>query len=180
MQTSSAHGIRLSTLLAGLVDTPLVHDPEISGITLDSRAVQQGWLFIAVPGARTDGRAYIAGAYSRGAVAAVYEVNGFETDARNANAIGVRGLRQHVGTIADRFFEAPSRKLKVVGVTGTNGKTTTTHLLAQVLDRLAQALVRVANQGVLLHHVVDLHGRLPPDQAASRAPPYARPAPNGG
>ena len=135
MQTSSAHGIRLSTLLAGLVDTPLVHDPEISGITLDSRAVQQGWLFIAVPGARTDGRAYIAGAYSRGAVAAVYEVNGFETDARNANAIGVRGLRQHVGTIADRFFEAPSRKLKVVGVTGTNGKTTTTHLLAQVLDR---------------------------------------------
>ena len=127
--------MRLSALLAGLIDAPLAHDPEISGITLDSRAVQQGWLFIAVPGARTDGRAYIAGAYSRGAASVVYEVNGFEQDARSASAIGVRALRQHVGTIADRFYGAPSRKLKVVGVTGTNGKTTTTHLLAQVLDR---------------------------------------------
>jgi len=135
MQVSATHGMRLSTLLAGLMETPLVHDPEISGITLDSRAVQHGWLFIAVPGTRTDGRAYIAGAYSRGAAATVYEVNGFETDARSANAIGVRALRQHIGAIADRFYGAPSRKLKVVGVTGTNGKTTTTHLLAQVLDR---------------------------------------------
>jgi UDP-N-acetylmuramoyl-L-alanyl-D-glutamate--2,6-diaminopimelate ligase len=125
----------LSTLLAGLLESPLVHDPEIFGITLDSRAVQQGWLFIAVPGARTDGRAYIAGAYSRGAASVVYEVNGFESDARSASAIGVRALRRHVGDIADRFYGAPSRKLKVVGVTGTNGKTTTTHLLAQVLDR---------------------------------------------
>ncbi|MEK7303732.1 MAG: UDP-N-acetylmuramoyl-L-alanyl-D-glutamate--2,6-diaminopimelate ligase [Pseudomonadota bacterium] len=135
MTASATHGIRLSTLLAGLIEMPLVHDPEIRGITLDSRTVQQGWLFIAVPGARTDGRAYIAGAYSRGAAATVYEVNGFEPDARSANAIGVRALRQHIGAIADRFYGAPSRKLKVVGVTGTNGKTTTTHLLAQVLDR---------------------------------------------
>jgi UDP-N-acetylmuramoyl-L-alanyl-D-glutamate--2,6-diaminopimelate ligase len=135
MPSSAAQGIRLSTLLAGLTDAPLADDPEISGITLDSRAVQQGWLFIAVPGARTDGRVYIAGAYSRGAAATVYEANGFEPDARSANAIGVRALRRHIGTIADRFYGAPSRKLKVVGVTGTNGKTTTTHLLAQVLDR---------------------------------------------
>jgi UDP-N-acetylmuramoyl-L-alanyl-D-glutamate--2,6-diaminopimelate ligase len=127
--------MRLSTLLAGLLDASFAHDPEIHGITLDSRAVQQGWLFIAVPGARTDGRAYIAGAYSRGAAAVVYEIDGFEPDARSAQAIGVRALRQHIGTIADRFYGAPSRKLKVVGVTGTNGKTTTTHLLAQVLDR---------------------------------------------
>ena len=135
MKASAAEAMHLSTLLSGLTDVPLVHDPEIHGITLDSRAVQQGWLFIAVPGARTDGRAYIAGAYARGAAAAVYETNGFEPDARSANAIGVRALRQHIGAIADRFYGAPSRKLKVVGVTGTNGKTTTTHLLAQVLDR---------------------------------------------
>jgi len=135
MPASATHAVHLSTLLAGLLETPLVHDPEIRGITLDSRTVQQGWLFIAVPGARTDGRAYIAGAYSRGAAATVFEVNGFEPDARSANAIGVRALRQHIGAIADRFYGAPSHKLKVVGVTGTNGKTTTTHLLAQVLDR---------------------------------------------
>jgi UDP-N-acetylmuramoyl-L-alanyl-D-glutamate--2,6-diaminopimelate ligase len=135
VKASAPQAMHLSTLLAGLMDAPLAHDPEISGITLDSRAVQQGWLFIAVPGARTDGRAYIAGAYSRGAAAVVYETDGFEPDARSANAIGVPALRQHIGAIADRFYGTPSRKLKVVGVTGTNGKTTTTHLLAQVLDR---------------------------------------------
>jgi len=135
MSASATPAMPLSALLANLADTPLAYDPEISGITLDSRAVQQGWLFIAVPGTRTDGRAYIAGAYSRGAAAAVYEMNGFEPDARSANAIGVRALREHIGVIADRFYGSPSRKLKVVGVTGTNGKTTTTHLLAQVLDR---------------------------------------------
>lgn len=130
-----APAMRLSTLLAGLTDMPLVHDPEIYGITLDSRAVQPGYLFIAVPGVRTDGRDYVAGAYSRGAVAVVYEVDGFEPDARSASAIGVRALRQHIGAIADRFYGAPTHRLKVVGVTGTNGKTTTTHLLAQALDQ---------------------------------------------
>ncbi len=135
MLASAAPRVRLSTLLAGLTDAPLANDPEISGITLDSRAVQPGWLFIGVPGARTDGRSYIAGAYARGAVAAVYEAPGFEPDARSASAMAVHALRQHIGTIADRFYGAPTRKLKVIGVTGTNGKTTTTHLLAQVLDR---------------------------------------------
>lgn len=130
-----APAMRLSTLLAGLIDVPLVHDPEIVGMTIDSRAVQPGWLFIAVPGARTDGRAFIAGAYSCGAAAVVYELDNFEPDARGASAIGVRALRQHIGTIADRFYAAPTQKLKVIGVTGTNGKTTTTHLLAQALDR---------------------------------------------
>ena len=135
MKACIPQAMHLSSLLAGITDAPLAHDPQISGITLDSRSVQHGWLFLAVPGARTDGRAYIAGAYSRGAAAALYEANGFETDARSVNAIGVHALREHIGAIADRFYGAPSRKLKVVGVTGTNGKTTTTHLLAQVLDR---------------------------------------------
>jgi UDP-N-acetylmuramoyl-L-alanyl-D-glutamate--2,6-diaminopimelate ligase len=130
-----APAMRLSGLLSGLTDMPLAQDPEIVGITLDSRAVQPGWLFIAVPGARTDGRAYMAGAYSCGAAAVVYELDGFEPDARSASAIGVRALRQNIGTIADRFYAAPTHKLKVIGVTGTNGKTTTTHLLAQALDR---------------------------------------------
>jgi len=130
-----AHTRHLSELLEGFAQPAFGDDPEIVGITLDSRMVRHGWLFLAVRGARADGRAFIAGAFSRGAAAVVYEANGYEPDVRAANAIPVKDLRQHVGTIASRFYDAPSTKLKVIGVTGTNGKTTTTHLLAQVLDR---------------------------------------------
>src|SRR4030067_1994368 len=112
MPIHGSPAMRLSTLLAGLTDALLVHDPEIGGITLDSRAVQPGWLFIAVPGARTDGRAYIAGAYARGAVAVVYEVDGFEPDARSASAIGVRALGQHIGTISERVSGHPTGRTR--------------------------------------------------------------------
>ena len=135
MTASFPRAKRLSGLLEGLATGSLADDSEIHGITLDSRVVRHGWLFLAVPGARADGRTFIAGAFSRGATAVVYEANGYEPDARSANAIPVKDLRQHIGTIASRFYDAPSTKLKVIGVTGTNGKTTTTHLLAQVLDR---------------------------------------------
>ncbi len=127
--------MRLSRLLAGFVDTPLHDDPEITGLTLDSRAVQHGFLFVAVPGTRADGRAFIAGALARGAAAVVYEADGAGSDVRTASALGIRNLRQHIGTLADRFYGSPSQRLTVIGVTGTNGKTTTTSLLAQALDR---------------------------------------------
>ena len=123
---------RLSTLLAGLTEAPLADDPEIHGITLDSRAVQHGWLFIAIPGARADGRAYLAGAYARGAAAAVYETKDFAPETRYTSSIGIKSLREYIGVIASRFYDAPSHKLKVVGVTGTNGKTTTTHMVTSI------------------------------------------------
>jgi UDP-N-acetylmuramoyl-L-alanyl-D-glutamate--2,6-diaminopimelate ligase len=135
MPVTAVHGMRLSQLLTGLIESPISYDPEVMGITLDSREVKHGWLFLAVPGARADGRSYIAGAFSRGAAAVVYEANGYQPDARSANAIPFNDLRQQIGIIADRFYGSPSKKLKVIGVTGTNGKTTTTHLLGQALDQ---------------------------------------------
>jgi len=126
----------LRNLLDGLVDIPPSLNPDIRGLALDSRQVNPGFLFIAVPGAHADGRKFIAGALGRGAVAVLYEEDGHEALSHGGLAIGVKGLRERVGPIADRFYGSPSRALKVVGVTGTNGKTTTTQLLAQVLDRV--------------------------------------------
>jgi len=135
MNAAPTRIMRLSELLAGFVNTPLAQDPEIRGLTLDSRTVEPGFLFLAVPGARADGRRFIAGALARGAVAVVYEIDGDEPDTHGVIAVGLRNLRDQVGHLADRFYGSPSRKLKVIGVTGTNGKTTTTQLLAQALDR---------------------------------------------
>jgi len=135
MTSAPTPAMRLSELLAGHVDAAPLQDPVIHGLTLDSRAVEPGFLFLAVPGARADGRRFISGALARGAVAVVYEAEGAEPDTHGVIAIGLPNLRERIGSLADRFYGSPSRKLKVIGVTGTNGKTTTTQLLAQALDR---------------------------------------------
>jgi len=125
---------RLSALLAGLAEIPAENDPTIRGLALDSRQVERDGLFLAVPGLHADGRQFVSGAVARGAAAVACEAEGYAPDDRIANVFAVEGLRKHIGIIADRFYDAPSRKLRVIGVTGTNGKTTTTHLLAQALD----------------------------------------------
>lgn len=129
---------RLADLLRDLA--PVRSDCEVLGISADSREIERGWLFLAAPGVRGDGRDYIAGAAARGACAVAYEQEGAAAHVDNLAipAIPVRGLRDRIGTIADRYFGAPSRRLRVVGVTGTNGKTTCTHLIAQALDRPEQ------------------------------------------
>ncbi|MHB8346940.1 MAG: UDP-N-acetylmuramoyl-L-alanyl-D-glutamate--2,6-diaminopimelate ligase [Acidiferrobacterales bacterium] len=133
--------MRLRQLLEGLVDFDVVSDPEILGISSDSRTIEPGWLFLAAPGIRGDGREYVGGAIARGAAAVVFDSGEpvpsgaqFALPGVAVPTIPVPGLRHRIGFIADRFFGSPSRKLFMVGVTGTNGKTTCTHLLAQVLD----------------------------------------------
>lgn len=124
----------LRALLTGVVAVPRGDDRPVTGVTLDSRSVREGFLFLALPGTQGDGRAYIAEAIARGAVAVLAEYSGAHS-ACSVPVLEVKGLRRHVGEIAERFFGHPSRALQIVGVTGTNGKTTCTHLLAQALTR---------------------------------------------
>lgn len=127
---------RLSELLAGFAPVRFAQDPVVHGLALDSREIQPGWLFLAVPGQTADGRGYIAQAVANGACAVAYEADqGFTPPAVAAPVIAIQNLKHTVGHIADRFFGSPSRHLLVIGVTGTNGKTTCSYLLAQVLDR---------------------------------------------
>ncbi|QXH55815.1 UDP-N-acetylmuramoyl-L-alanyl-D-glutamate--2,6-diaminopimelate ligase [Pseudomonas maumuensis] len=114
-------------------------DPLIRELTLDSRAVRPGDLFLAVPGAKVDGRAHIADALARGAAAVAYEEQGASVlPLTDAPLIPVKGLIGQLSQIAGRFYGEPSRQLDLVGVTGTNGKTSVTQLLAQALDALGK------------------------------------------
>ncbi len=126
----------LRELLDGLARVPGVANREVRGLKTDSRRVQPGDLFMALPGMVADGREYIGDAVASGACAVVHETNDGYT-LRNAPVpvFGVSGLSQKIGFIADRFYGSPSHRLVVVGVTGTNGKTTCTQLLAQTLDQ---------------------------------------------
>ncbi len=102
----------------------------ISGIAYDSRQVKPGFVFVAVEGFTTDGHYYVEQAVARGAVAVVVQKE-IPLPAGVAY-MRVPDTRLALALLAARFYDYPSRKLKLIGVTGTNGKTTTTHLLAAI------------------------------------------------
>lgn len=108
-----------------------------TAIVSDSREVIAGALFLAYPGENADGRDYIAGAVEQAASAVLWEPKNFDwnPDWAVENA-PVPNLKQQAGKIADQFYEKPSTKLWAVGVTGTNGKTSVTHWLAQCFAHL--------------------------------------------
>ena len=123
--------MRLSDLVAAFspVVPPSWEQVPISGIALDSRRVVPGSLFFAIPGSKLDGTAFVAEAVARGAAAVVAER---DAGASVPTAI-VPNVRRALGLAADRFFGEPSREVEAFGVTGTNGKTTTTFLLRAIL-----------------------------------------------
>jgi UDP-N-acetylmuramoyl-L-alanyl-D-glutamate--2,6-diaminopimelate ligase len=112
-------------------------DREITGLTDDSRRVSPGGLFVAVKGTQSDGHRYLNQAVSAGAGALVVEagyVPANALDALGVPVIEVRDSRHVLGVLASRFHGDPSQRLKLIGVTGTNGKTTTTYLCKSVLE----------------------------------------------
>jgi UDP-N-acetylmuramoyl-L-alanyl-D-glutamate--2,6-diaminopimelate ligase len=107
-------------------------DREITGITYDSRRVMPGNLFVAVTGKRTDGHRFVEAAIERGATAVVSEDDGGVGN--RATRIRVEDARATLALAAARFYNHPSQQLKVVGVTGTNGKTTTAFMVKAMME----------------------------------------------
>lgn len=136
------HGARLRELLAGLGVVDAATDRAVAGVQLDSRRLRSGELFLACAGCHGHGLDYLEQALAAGAAAIVYEPRGERLPAwhsgpggRRVPLIPVEGLGARLGLIADRFYDAPSRAVFMVGVTGTNGKTSTSQFLAQTLHR---------------------------------------------
>lgn len=136
MATSS---MRLSQLFAGLLQLPASCDLEILDLVSDSREAGPGALFVALPGLRQDGRQFEADALARGAVALL---RGGEQDRAfvegDAVVLEVQDVRGILPQLATRFFDDPCRDLQLIGVTGTNGKSSVTHFIAQLLTAAGQ------------------------------------------
>jgi len=125
----------------------------VSDVTLDSRAVLPGALFLACRGRRHHGLEFARDAVARGARAVLYERDGDTGEAAPQLPAGtfiaaVPRLSERAGIIADRFFGAPSQRLTVAGITGTNGKTTCAWLLAQALQHCHRPAAYIGTLGV--------------------------------
>ena len=157
--------MKLSQLFPGKVHA----DADIGGITLDSRHVRDGDLFVAFPGLRHDGRDYIAQAVAAGAAAVVLESQGAVAHQLAVPSVQIEGLAEQLSALADRFYQQPSAALQVIGITGTNGKTSVSQMLAQALDRLGSRCGVIGTLGSGLAGALIDHGMTTPDAVAVQA-----------
>ncbi|HEY6642316.1 UDP-N-acetylmuramoyl-L-alanyl-D-glutamate--2,6-diaminopimelate ligase [Povalibacter sp.] len=131
----------LRELLAGLVDAD-VPDVVVADLTIDSRKAGAGSAFVALPGLRSHGVAFASQAVGRGATVVLWQPAEGVAEPKlpaHVTVIAVTQLTAMIGTIADRFFSAPSRAVAVTGVTGTNGKTTIAYVLAAAFAHLGKS-----------------------------------------
>lgn len=140
--------MKLETLLggAGYGETvaPELRAMDIAGIACDTRTVKTGDLFVAMRGGRIDSHTLIGMAAQKGAVCAVTEKgNPFDIAKSAIPCIPLASTRKALARLADSFYGHPTRNLALVGVTGTNGKTTVTYLLSEILERSGERVGRI-------------------------------------
>ncbi len=124
----------LATVLEGGGRASAAPEREVSSVVQDSRAAGPGSLFVAVRGFHSDGHRFISQAVARGAVAVVAEEGAAIDAPPNAPVIRVPDSRKALAKLAAKFYGYPSTKLRVVGITGTKGKTTTSYLTRSILS----------------------------------------------
>jgi UDP-N-acetylmuramoyl-L-alanyl-D-glutamate--2,6-diaminopimelate ligase len=131
--------MKLRELLKG-VDTVSFNgdlNAEINGIVYDSRKTKKGDLFICVSGYKYDGHSYISDALQKGAAAFIVEK---DVEVPGAAVIRVKSSRAAMSVLSSNFYGNPSQKLKLIGITGTNGKTTTTYLIKSIMEANKQKI----------------------------------------
>ncbi len=131
---SMSLSMSLHELLADQINVMPAINPVVNGMSSDSRALKKGDVFIALAGATTHGLKFAKHAQDVGVSAILFETPAPKDFVETDNTIAVPDLRKKCGAIANRFFAKPSEHLKMFGVTGTNGKTSTVQLIAQALS----------------------------------------------
>lgn len=114
---------------------------EIRGIEYDSRKIEKDFVFVAMTGSAVDGHDFIQKAIDSGAKMIICERDVNAKEYRNANFVTfvqVEDIRKKLGIIASNYYDYPQNKIKIVGITGTNGKTTSSFILENILEKTAR------------------------------------------
>ncbi|MBV9576088.1 MAG: UDP-N-acetylmuramoyl-L-alanyl-D-glutamate--2,6-diaminopimelate ligase [Gammaproteobacteria bacterium] len=149
--------MQLSFLLQDICSISIEIDCSISGLSLDSRQIKPGDLFFAMKGAHVDGHHYILDAMALGASAvlieAQHDISVPSNYPQTIPIVPIKNLSEKIGFIAARFYDYPANKLRMIGVTGTSGKTSCTHFIAQLLQllQIPCGLIGTLGSGFLNH-----------------------------
>ncbi|MET4678325.1 MULTISPECIES: UDP-N-acetylmuramoyl-L-alanyl-D-glutamate--2,6-diaminopimelate ligase [unclassified Luteibacter] len=160
--------LALTDLLRDIADAPGAGDIVVSGLSLDSREVTAGQAFVALRGGKGHGIDFAATAVAQGAAVVLAEPP-FAAVEPGVPVIAIDGLREKAGALAARFHGDPSAALDVVGVTGTNGKTSTVQLIAQALAFLGRKPATIGTLGAGLHGAIAEGERTTPDAISMQA-----------
>ncbi len=144
--------MNLKSILEGLSIQQQAGPPnaEVTGVAYDSRQVEPGTLFVCIRGFKADGHQFIGDALQRGAGAVVVEQAATVPAQAAVPFVVVPNGRRALATVSRNFYGAPSRKLRLVGVTGTNGKTTTTYMVRHILFHAGRPTGVIGTLGALI------------------------------
>ncbi len=146
----TVENLRYSKSLGELISDPTLAESElnVSGVAIDSRKVKPGDLFLAYKGSQANGIDYIEDAVRSGAIViAVDEDEAINVKTGSIKVIKVAGLRKQAGFIISRFYDEPSKAIQLIGVTGTNGKTTVSYMIAYALYVLGKQSAVIGTLG---------------------------------
>lgn len=170
-EQNKVEGVALRQLLPNRQLPVSIAELSVKGVAVNSRLVQADYLFLALPGARSDGSAYIAEAVDRGAVAALRQADerhpaGSVEQHGPVPVLAVSDLSNQASDIASRCYGNPSAQMKVIGVTGTNGKSTCVALISQLYQRTRGQAATIGTLGVTMDgQLQEDYGMTTPDAA---------------
>lgn len=151
----------LSQLLPQTTLPQALQQCQVSGLTLDSRALEAGNAFVAIPGDAADGRRFIANALNASASCVLAEAQGLEQ--HNEKIVAIEQLKSQLGDIAARFYGTQQADNLLVGVTGTNGKSSVAWFLRAALNALGKHCAMIGTLGMQFGDVAVENGRTTPD-----------------
>ncbi len=151
--------VTLDQLLQGIAEAPAI---PLTGISSDSRSLDEGNVFIACQGRTSHGLDFLDQAIAARVAAVVWDSSTGEAPLADIPMTPVADLAGHVGTIANRFFNTPSKRVAVTAVTGTNGKTTVAYLIMQCLHLLGNKCAYIGTLGSGIHEIASTDGMTTP------------------
>ena len=153
----------LSSIVSSIVteDQKIDYDSNVTGVTMDSKHVQEGNIFVAVKGINQDGHDFIEQAIESGASAIV--TNGRDFGRLSVPQIKVANPRRAASIIAAEYYEYPADDMVVIGITGTNGKTTTASLTKSILDDAGHKTAQIGTLGLIADGIDHMETLTTPD-----------------